>query len=79
VSFEIESRGSLVLGADMVSRSAQQFHGSLLEQQIEPGPKRTLGYRVHLFNGVTALESRIFVRATGPVDFRLTNLTVTVR
>jgi hypothetical protein len=79
VAFDIETKAPLILGADMVSNSAQQFHGALLEQQIEPGPKRQFGYRVHLFRAVDGLESRIFVRASGPTDFTIRSLVVTVR
>ena len=79
VAFEIETKVPLVLGADMVSRSAQIFHGSLLEQQIEPGSRRGFGYRVHLFKATNDLESRIFARAAGPADFKIHGLVVTVR
>ena len=79
VAFEIETKTPLVLGADMVSNSAQQFHGALLEQQIDPGARRSFGYRVHLFKGVSGLESRLFVRASAPADFKIHSLVVTVR
>jgi hypothetical protein len=79
VAFELETKTPLVMAADMVSKSAQQFHGSLLEQQIDPGATRPFGYRVHLFKSVAGLESRIFVRASTPADFKIHSLVVTVR
>jgi hypothetical protein len=64
--------------SDIVSNSAHQFHGSLLEQWVDAGQKKAFGYRVHVFKPVASLESRIFVRTDGPVDFKIHDLVVNV-
>ena len=78
ISFEVETRAKAAFVSDVVSHSAQQFHGSLLEQWVDAGQKRLFGYRVHVFKPVASLESRIFIRADTPADFKIRDLVVNV-
>ena len=78
ISFEVETKEKVAIVSDVVSNSAQQFHGSLLEQWVDAGQKRAFGYRVHVFKPVASLESRIFMRADTPVDFKIRDLVVNV-
>lgn len=79
VSFEVEATNRLAVVSDIVSDSAKRFHGALLEQWVEAGGKQRFGYRVHFFQGTPSLETRIFVRAGGPVDFKIRDLLINVR
>lgn len=79
VAFEVETTGRLAVVSDMVSDSANVFHGALLEQSLEPGTKQRFGYRIHVFKPTASLETRIFVRADNPVDFKIRDLVVNVR
>jgi hypothetical protein len=79
VSFRIEAKTRIALVSDVVSNTARNFHGGLLEKTLEPGTEHLVGYKVHLFRGADALESRIFVRGDAPADFRIKDLVVNVR
>jgi hypothetical protein len=76
--FDIESPTSLRVMSDVLSNSAKQFHGAVEEQMIQAREKRTVSYRIHVFDAVRALETRIGIRTDAPVDFTITNLTLSV-
>jgi hypothetical protein len=78
VSFEIESLGPLLVASDIVSSSGQTFHGALDQQGVESRKSRKLGYRVHLFQRADGIETRLWVKADGPINFRLTNFVLQV-
>jgi hypothetical protein len=79
ISFEIQSDGPIAVTSDAISEVGKRFHGVMDEQTISSGEKRKLGYGIHLFEPVTALEARIGVRADKPVKFKITNLTINVQ
>jgi hypothetical protein len=77
--FDIESPAQLHIMSDMVSASAKQFHAALEDQMILANQRQTIRYRVHLFDAVRALESRIGIRADGPARFTITNFQLDVQ
>jgi hypothetical protein len=77
--FDIEARDTLILTSDVISNGAKQFHGALDEQLLASGQRRTVGYRIHLFDATRSLETRVAVRADEPIDFEITNLEVKVQ
>ena len=79
ISFEVEAKNRVAIVSDVVSNSAQQFHGALLEQWVDAGTRRQFGYRVHVFKPVQSLESRIFIRADIAADFKIHDFLVNVR
>jgi hypothetical protein len=79
VSFEIQSDGPIAITSDAISEVGKRFHGVMDEQSIGSGEKRKLGYGIHLFEPVTALEARIGIRADKPVKFKITNLKIQVQ
>lgn len=77
--FDITSRSELQITSDMISNSAKQFHGALDELLLSANAKRSVSYRLHVFEMTRALEARIGLRAPGPIDFTITNLSLNVR
>jgi hypothetical protein len=76
--FDIESSATLRVMSDVLSNSAKQFHGAIDEQTILSREKRTISYRIHVFDAVRTVESRIGIRTDAPVDFTISNLTLSV-
>jgi len=77
--FDIESPRELQLTSDMISDSAKQFHGALDELLLSAHAKRSVSYRLHVFETARTLEARIGLRAQGPIDFTITNLSLNIR
>ncbi len=79
LKFDIESSGELRLTSDVISGGAKQFHAAVEDQAVQPRRKRTIQYRVHLFDAARALETRIGVRADGATDFVISDLSVHIQ
>jgi hypothetical protein len=79
VAFDIKANKRIEVYADIVSRMGAQTLAGLNHQSIEGGASRTLGYRVHMFNAETNVESRIGMKAEPGTEFEIANLTMTVR
>jgi hypothetical protein len=77
--FDIESPSELQLTSDVISDSAKQFHGALDELLLSANDKRSVSYRLHVFETARTLEARIGLRAQGPIDFTITDLALNVR
>lgn len=79
VAFDIKSNKRVEIYADIVSRMGTQTLAGLNRQTVEPGVDQKLGYRVHIFNADTNVESRIGMNADPGTEFEIANLTMTVR
>lgn len=77
--FDIEARSKLSLTSDMISNGAKQFHGALDEQLFDVSDRRSVSYRIRVFEATRSLETRIGIRADAPVDFEITNLEVNIQ
>jgi hypothetical protein len=76
--FDIEASTKVTIMSDVLSDGAKRFHGALDDEAIQPQQSRTVSYKIRVFDGVSALESRIGLRADAPVDFKITNLKLTI-
>lgn len=79
VSFELSASKTIEVYADIVSRMAMQTLAGLNRQEVPVGEKRSIGYRVHVFNEDVNVESRIGFAGDQGIEFRISNLTMTVR
>jgi hypothetical protein len=79
VSFEVQASSKIDVYADIVSQMGSQTLAGLNRTTIDAGLKQKLGYRVHVFNADTNVESRIGMAAEPRTTFEITNLTMTVR
>jgi hypothetical protein len=79
VSFELSSNKTIEVYADIVSRMAAQTLAGLNRQTLAAGGSRTIGYRVHVFNEDVNIESRIGFAGADGIEFRIRDLTMTVR
>jgi hypothetical protein len=79
VSFEVNSSTTLEVYADVVSQMGVQLLAGLSRQTVEAGVSQKLGYRVHVFNADTNVESRIGISAQNGTRFEISNLAMTVR
>jgi hypothetical protein len=77
--FDITSPMAVKLTSDVLSNSARQFHGALEEQDLAANQKRTISYRIHVFDSVNTLETRVGVRTDVPLDFTITDLRLTIQ
>jgi hypothetical protein len=77
--FDIESATGLLFASDVLSDRAKQFHGSLDEQFLLPKEKRTISYRVRIFDAARTLETRIGIRSDEPASFTISNLKVSIQ
>jgi hypothetical protein len=77
--FDIQATSPLSLVSDVLSEGAKRFHGALEEELLDAGETHAVSYRIHVFDPVRALETRIGVRNTAPVSFRITDLRMSVR
>ena len=77
--FDIEARGKFHLTSDIISNGAKQFHGALDELTLNLGERRSIGYRIRVFDATRTLETRIAIRANEPIDFEITDLEVKVQ
>jgi hypothetical protein len=78
VRFDIDSTSHLTLMSDVLSNSAKQFHGALEERAVRANERARVQYRIHIFEPVHALEARIGVRAESPVNFSITDYSLTI-
>ena len=79
ITFQIEPSHEVELYADIVSQMGKQTLAGLSPQVLEAGVAHKLGYRVSVFRPDPFVESRIGFRSSTPVEFLLTNYTMTVR
>jgi hypothetical protein len=79
VSFEIRPEKRVEVYADIVAEMGKQTLAGLSPQVIEAGVNQRLGYRVSVFKRDSNVESRIGLRSAEPVQFVVSNLTMTVR
>jgi hypothetical protein len=77
--FEIQATSPVEVYSDMFAQVGKRPLGSLVPQKIAANEKRRFGYRVNMAAADTAVESRIWVHGTGPADFDITNLSLTVK
>ena len=77
--FDIESPSELQITSDMISDSAKQFHGALDELLLSANAKRSVSYRLQVFEMAHTLEARIGLSAPRPIDFTISNLSLNVR
>ncbi|HTV17154.1 MAG TPA: hypothetical protein VMG12_00745 [Polyangiaceae bacterium] len=79
ITFDIQPTQRVEVYADIVSQMGKQALAGLNPQTIEAGVNQRLGYRVHIAKADQFVESRIGMRAATPVQFSITNYTMTVR
>jgi hypothetical protein len=77
VSFELHASSKLNVWSDVVS-NIKQRHGALEPQTMAAEDSRKFGYRIHLLQGVNALEARVWISAEAPASFKITNFSVSV-
>jgi hypothetical protein len=70
-SFEIESKSEMLVSSDVVSAGSATFHGSVNDQKVAPGQKSRLAQRLHIFQQAAGIETRLWVRAEHPTNFKL--------
>lgn len=78
-SFVLEGPTMLGVYSDMSAQAGARSLGALLPETLAAGEKRRLGYRINMATADVAVEARIWLHATGPVDFDITNLSLVVR
>jgi hypothetical protein len=76
--FEIEAHSDLTVTSDVVSNSAKQFHAAFEEQTVRQNEKRIVSYRLHVFEQVRSLETRIGIKSESPADFEIGNFDLLV-
>jgi hypothetical protein len=79
VTFEIKATVAVEVYGDLVSQMGQRFIAAINPQTLLAGEERKFGYRVRVLTNETAVESRIGLRAPGPIGFQIKNYTLTVR
>jgi hypothetical protein len=79
LTFDIQSPTTIDVYSDMGSEGGKRELAALINQTLAPKEKRHFGYKVNMAQPDTAVEARIWVHGAGPVDFDITNLSVTVR
>jgi hypothetical protein len=79
LQFEIQAETKLWFATDLVSEMSAKFHAGINEQAMEEGERRSVGFRVSVPNGATALESRVYVRTDQPAGFSISDFALTVR
>jgi hypothetical protein len=81
ITFSFDVQGPTMLGvfSDMTARVATKPLGSLTPLRIPAGEKRHIEYGVKVEEAETTVEARIWLHGRGPVDFNITNLTMSVR
>jgi hypothetical protein len=79
VSFELSASKPIEVYADIVSQMAVQTLAGLNRQKLPTGAKQSIGYRVHVFNEDVNVESRIGFSGDHGIEFRISDLTMTVR
>jgi hypothetical protein len=79
ITFEVQPTQELEVYADVVAQMGKQELAGLSPQVLKPGGTYKLGYRVDTFRSDPFVESRIGFRAATPVEFLITNYTMTVR
>lgn len=79
VTFEVQSTHDVDVYADLVSQMGKQGLAGLHPQPLKAGVTHKLGYRVNTFRPDPFVESRIGFRSSMPVEFVLSNYTMTVR
>jgi hypothetical protein len=79
VSFEVKPSKTIEIYADVVSQMGMQMLAGLNRLTVEAGVNQKLGYKVHVFNADTNVESRIGIDSKQAAQFEITNLTMTIR
>ena len=79
VIFDVTSTQDVEVYADLVSQMGKQGLAGLHPQVLKGGVGHKLGYRVNTFRPDLFVESRIGFRSSAPVEFVLSNYTMTVR
>jgi hypothetical protein len=79
VIFNLQPSQSVEVYADIVSQMGRQALAGLSPQTLEAGVNRRLGYRVHISDADQFVESRIGLRSDTPVQFSISDYTMTVR
>jgi hypothetical protein len=79
VSFELKPSKTVEVFADIVSQMGIQTLAGLSRTRVEAGETQKLGYRVHVFNADTNVESRIGIALEPGAPFQITNFLMVVR
>jgi hypothetical protein len=79
VSFELKPDRTVQVYADLVSQMGRRVLAGLNPQLVAVGQSQKLGFFVNVLKGEENVESRIGFRTDEPVEFVLSNLTMTVR
>jgi hypothetical protein len=79
LTMDIQSPSAINVHSDMGSQVGKRSLGGISPQTLAPNEKRRIGYKINMAQADTAVETRIWVHGTGPVDFDITNLIVQVR
>lgn len=79
LQFELQAETKLTFATDLVSDMGSKFHAGINEQTMEAGSRRSVGFRVNVPNGATALESRVYVRMDGKGGLSINDFSLTVR
>jgi hypothetical protein len=79
LGFDVQGPGMLGVYSDMTARVGTKVLGSLTPLRVPRGEKRHVEYSVQVEQPETAVEARIWLHGRGPVDFDITNLSVSVR
>jgi hypothetical protein len=77
--FEVQATSAVEVYSDMFAQVGKRALGSLVPQKLAPNEKRRFGYRVNMAAADTAVEARVWVHGTGPSDFEVSNLSMTVK
>jgi hypothetical protein len=78
-AFDLQATSNVEVYSDMFAQVGKRALGSLVPQKIAANEKRRFGYRVNMDTADTAVEARIWVHGTGPADFDVSNLSLTVK
>jgi hypothetical protein len=79
LTFTIEPSNKIVMSSDIVSEVAKNFHAALRDEEIAPNEVRKVAYRVHFFQPVNGVETRLWIRGDGPTRFKIANFALDVK
>lgn len=79
ISFEVRPSKTVQVYADTVAQMGNKVLAGLSPQVVVGGQSQRLGYFINVGAAESNVESRIGFRSDAPVDFTLSNLTMTVR
>ena len=78
MSFDVESKSTMIVGSDIISGGNAYFHAALEEQSMRPREKRHMSYRIHFFQPAERIEARFWIRTDEPASFEVSNFYVQV-